>query len=188
MNVRSRLSAGLLLIALAACSNPTPQLPATTTQSPFATISAPAARSTLPPTWTPSFTPPPSATFTDTPTPSQTPTPSARSICAGLSVLYEIENNQRFAWEGGIPIIAGTDINETVIRFNAVHRQSGAARLVELPGGQMVMAELPTNLLPRPGFYDWTLSVYSEPYGEICERSGTLVALAPADERPGSNE
>lgn len=191
MNVRALLKACLfvaVLIATSACGTTNSKPPTTPTRSSLATISAPAGRATLPPTWTPSFTPPPSATFTDTPTPSVTPTPSAQAICDGFSVLYEIRPGEPFAWEGGIPIIAGTDINEAVMRFNAVHRNTSDAKLVELPGGQVVVAELPTNLLPHPGLYDWTLSVYSEIYGEICARSGTLIALSPRAERPGSNE
>jgi hypothetical protein len=113
---------------------------------------------------------------------------SADAICDGFKVLYEMSPGERFAWEGGIPIMAGTEANDVVVRFNAVHRDSGESRLVELPGGQIVVAELPANLLPHVGVYDWILNVYSERYGDLCTRTGTFVVLSPRDERPGSNE
>lgn len=185
-----RLFFAALLATLCACgsANPAPTATDTPTQSLFSTMIAPPARSTLPPTWTPSFTPLPSATFTLTPTPSLTPTLTAADICDGFKVLYELSPGEQFAWEGGIPILAGTEADDVVIRFNAVHQQTGESKLVEIPGGNMVVAELPANLLPQPGLYDWTLSVYSETYGDLCARSGTFIVLSPSEQRPGSNE
>lgn len=43
----------------------------------------------------------------------------------------------------------------------------------------MIVTELPVRLLPSPGVYDWTLSVYSESHGDLCPRTGTFRALRP---------
>lgn len=72
-----------------------------------------------------------------------------------------------------------SDAPEVVIRFLATHRSTKKNQGAQFPGGQTIIAELPVSLLPYPGLYDWKLSIYSEVYGDLCEREGTFVVLRP---------
>jgi len=169
-----------ILCLIAACSpqlKPTPEI-----STSFPTNAAPLIPQTLPPTWTPTFTPtslPPTLTPTITPTPSPIPTSSAESICAGFKLLDEFDSGKPFPWDGAIAFYMSSDAPEVVIRFVAIHRSTGENQGAQFPGGQTIIAELPINLLPHPGLYDWTLSVYSETFGDLCEREGTFVVLRP---------
>ncbi len=72
-----------------------------------------------------------------------------------------------------------SDAPEVVIRFVATHRATGENQGAQFPGGQTIIAELPVNLLPHAGLYNWELSIYSETYGDLCPREGTFVVLRP---------
>jgi hypothetical protein len=111
--------------------------------------------------------------------PSVTPTAGAESICAGFELLHDFSGELVYPWDGYIPILVRLDSRDAWIRFTATHRISGEGTGFELPGGQTVAMEFQMRALPRPGTYDWTLSVRTEAYGEICALNGSFLALRP---------
>lgn len=174
------LACGLGLMLAAACSpapaaTPTPAPPT----SRFATVEGPFTRQTLPPTWTPSVTPSASPTPTVTPTPSPVPTESADSICEGFRLLHDFSGQRTYRWGSYIPILFELRSPDAFVRFTATHRASQEGTGFELPGGQAASVEFQISALPRPGTYDWTLSVVSPAHGEICQQQGSFTALVP---------
>jgi hypothetical protein len=118
-------------------------------------------------------------TPTIAPTPTPIPTASAENICAGFKLLYEFDTGRPFPADGAIVFYMSSDAPEVAIRFVATQRSTGENKRIEFPGGQAIIAELPVSLLPRPGLYDWNLSIYSETYGDLCVREGSFVVLRP---------
>ncbi len=173
---------GLLLVA--AC-NPALQSMATVTPtSRFATVAGPLTQRTLPPTWTASPTATVSPTPTATPTTTPSPTPSEANICAGFELLHEMSERYVYAWDDYMPIVVMLNHPGATIRFQATHRQSGEGTGFEMPGGQAIGAEFYMNALPTAGTYDWTLSAYTETYGDSCVITGSFIALRPTTPTP----
>lgn len=66
------------------------------------------------------------------------------------------------------------------IRFLAVnHLNPDSNRGVDVPGAALTGFQLPVNLLPGPGIYDWTVSLHTNAYGDICTRGGWFIAIRP---------
>jgi hypothetical protein len=151
--------------------------------------STPDGRSTLPPTWTPTFTAlppteePPTATITPSRTPTITPTISAEAICAEFYTVNNLKTGQIFAWKSQISLFLSAVPPDATVRFLAVHHFSQANRGAELPGGQNNILQLPIRNLPEPGQYDWTLVVKTTNYGDICEQSGWFIATTQESTR-----
>jgi hypothetical protein len=161
-----------VLVALCACSPAVPALP-----TPTATA---VIRPTLPPTWTPTFTPspaPPTPTLTPTRTFTPAPTRSAESLCADFWLETTLDSKRFWAWDQTITLFANLPAPDVGVRLRATHRQSGEQREWELPAGSMLLLQLPVKNLPLAGRYAWTLSLYSESYGEFCQQSGWFVTL-----------
>jgi hypothetical protein len=132
-------------------------------------------RPTLPPTWTPTATAtpaPPTATITPTPTPTVTPTLSAEAICDNFFTTHNLRPGQYFPPDSTITIYMNRAAPDATVRFHAVQHWSGTNRGADLPGGQANILQLPIRNLPETGQYDWTLTVKSPAYGDICIQSG----------------
>ncbi len=133
---------------------------------------------TFPPTWTPTFTataPPPSATNTPPPTLSPMPTlgpEHIERICETFRFDYAFDRGETFEQDDKIAFAVETQRWEVVIRFLAVHRLTGENQGLQMPGGQHVLVEMPVSLLPRPGLYDWTISIHHERLGDFCTQEG----------------
>jgi hypothetical protein len=174
-SLAARLIWPCLALLLAACA---PGITPTLANQPAATVT-PVPRSTLPPLWTPSDTPTITLTPTPTATPSRTPTPSVEDICAAFGLLHDFTGKTIYDWGSYIPILVNLERRDVLLRFTATHRLSGEGTGFELPGGQPVIMEFRISALPRPGTYDWTLGLRSETYGDICELTGSFIALRP---------
>ncbi len=170
----------LIPLLVSACGAAIPPTPTPAARQ----IVTPAPRGTLPPTWTAS----PTASITPTPSPTRTPTPaptlSAADLCAGFELLAEFATERTYPWGGYIPLLANLPNRDTLLRFTATHRTSGSGTGFEVPGGQMISVEIRIDALPRPGPYDWELSLVSPQYGEICQQSGTFAARWPTPTPP----
>jgi hypothetical protein len=70
-----------------------------------------------------------------------------------------------------------------LVRFLAVHRETGENLGVEVPGGELMALELSVRQLPLAGLYDWTVSIFVGSLGEQCMHRGTFV-VADATEEP----
>jgi hypothetical protein len=133
---------------------------------------------TFPPTWTPTdtHTPlPPSPTNTPSPTRSPTPTPGPEQIeriCENFRFNYTFDRGETFEQDARIAFGVETQQWDVVVRFLAVHRLTGENRGLQIPSGQYVLAEMPVSLLPRPGLYDWTISVHHDELGDFCTQGG----------------
>jgi hypothetical protein len=153
---------------------------------------------TFPPTWTPTFTPsppPPSPTSTPAPTLSPTPTLGAEHIeriCETFRFEYGFDSGETFEQDEMIAFAVETQHWQVVVRFLAVHRLTGENQGLQMPGGQHVLAEMPVSLLPRPGLYDWTISVHHDALGDFCTQSGYFFVRegppAEATEEPAATE
>lgn len=161
-----------LALALTACATPAPP---TATDTP-----TPITRATLPPPWTPTFTPSPAPpTATDTPT-QPPPTLAAADICDGFEVTQRFSDGARFAHDADIPLFFGVAAVDVTVRFVATQRYTGENLGIEVPGGQMFGMNLAVARLPGHGLYDWRVSVFSPVYGDICARAGYFFAAPPA--------
>lgn len=149
---------------------------------------------TFPPTWTLTFTPTlpqPSPTNTASPTPPPTSTlgpEHIEAICENFRFTYQFDQGELFEPDDSIAFIVETQRWEVVVRFLAVHRLTGENRGLQIPGGQYVIAEMPVSLLPRPGLYDWTISVHHDELGDFCTQSGYFFVRAAQDAKPEETE
>lgn len=89
-----------------------------------------------------------------------------------------LDQNHRLNWDMHITILAQSPAGVTV-RFLAAHRRTDDSRSMDLPGGGLTGFQLPVSRLPAPGLYDWTVSLHSDAYGELCARDGWFVTAAP---------
>jgi hypothetical protein len=211
-NVREILTAALIMAAVllsaSACSSaPTPS----STNLPISTIDQQAEiaatvaavltgttapptfvgddRPTLPPAWTPTFTPlppteePPTATLTPSRTPTVTPTLSAEAICAAFYTTTNLKPGQIMAWNSKIALYMNAVPPDAKVRFLAVQHFSKKNIGADLPGGQSNILQLPVKNLPELGQYDWTLVVKIDSYGDICKQSGWFLATGPTSTR-----
>lgn len=192
------LAAALILLG-AACRpaitlTPTPTPSATTPAlPPFPTYIGPLIRATLPPSWTPTFTPTASDTWTPTPitpTATLTPVPQLTDLCASLVVQPEFVQGHTFQWNDTITLIYGSPLTSVSasdqgtpvpirVRFLALHVQSGENLGVQLDGGQTFAMQLPVNRLPHPGYYRWTVTIYGDGIGDRCPHTGSFFVAAP---------
>jgi hypothetical protein len=106
-------------------------------------------------------------------------------LCDSFTVDYAFEDGHSFRWSESIAMLFGTTFSAVAapntgvpvpvtVRWLATHRQSGENLGLEVSGGQLFGMELPVSCLPHPGFYDWTVAVYSAVIGERCAHSGTF--------------
>jgi hypothetical protein len=104
---------------------------------------------------------------------------SAEEVCAGFDLIYDFTQQQVYAWENSLPIIASLTAPETLIRFEAMHRRTQTTTAYDFPGGQSIIVEFHLSALPGPGTYDWLLSVHHPVYGDLCQREGSFVVRRP---------
>jgi len=77
-----------------------------------------------------------------------------------------------------ISLLLNTNSADDTIHFGTTHRLTGKTDSSDLPGGQMVGLVYAIKDLPAPGLYDWTLSIQSAAYGEICKQSGSFIVIS----------
>ena len=181
--ILARLAALAAAVLLAACA-PSDDLPSAT--YPVVTR-PPLIRPTLPPTWTPTLTAtaaPPTATPSATPAPTSTPTLSAAALCASLWLNTNLRDGAVYAPDARLTLLAHLPAADARLRFLATHRRTGAKQGVELPGGRFTGWQLPAQQFAHPGYYDWTLSVRSDPFGDICQQQGAFWISRRPPSRP----
>lgn len=172
-----------VLLWLSACIStpvPTPLPQPSETRLPAST---PAIRTapTLPPEWTKTFTP--TATFTPTDTPTSTPTPllSEAEVCAGMLFDLTEADGMQIRSDEGLTFLAGIVHEDAIVRF--LVRRQGAGEDVppeegSLPGGESYAMTFGFGL--EPGIYDWTVTVSTSIYTDICQQRGTFETIPPA--------
>lgn len=151
------------------------------TQPPTLPLATQAVRvATLPPTWTPIPTATPSQTATQTPTPTLTVSPtvtatlSAESICDNFTLVSAPEAGVSlpfagfiaFSWDGSPP--------DSLLILSVKSTTTDSETLVQFPSAAQRNAYFELYYLPTWGTYRWTLSLFIEPYGELCPISGTF--------------
>lgn len=185
------LATGLFLL-LAACN---PRSPAPTAISVSLSETPQPSRATLPLTWTPTFTAtalPPTVTRTPTSTPTVAPTLSAEDVCRDFWVVSNLntkpDSPPRF-FNGGsiITVLVYTTSADDTPRFVAKNHATGEARGMDIVGGQTTAGQIAASQLPGTGQYDWTLSVQSAAYGEICQQAGTFFITGRESTREEEN-
>jgi len=182
--LRLALKAAAILVAvplLWACRTAPPSTPAPSiTPLPTTII-----RGTLPPTWTPTNTNtplPPSETNTPHPTLTPTATLGPDNICDGFDLYFPFPNGDRFGWDKVVPYTIQSGRTDVVIQLQIVHRRTGEQVGGEIPGGQFAILQMPVNILPHPGLYDWTITVHSDELGDFCAQEGYFFALPPTEQ------
>jgi hypothetical protein len=104
-------------------------------------------------------------------------------LCETFQFNYAFDRGETF--EHGEKIAFSVEVQrpDVVVRFLAVHRLTGENQGIQIPGGQVVLAEMPVSLLPLPGLYDWTVSVHHAELGDFCVQGGYFVVkTAPPGE------
>jgi hypothetical protein len=69
-----------------------------------------------------------------------------------------------------------------MVRFLAVHRETGQNLGAQANGGELMALQLPISQLPLSGVYDWTVSIYVGSLGEQCRHTGTFVVAEGTEE------
>jgi hypothetical protein len=142
-------------------------------------------RPTLPPTWTPTFTPTATDTPTITPTPSITPTLTATEACERFQANTLIPEKRYYAYTDTFSLIFGTDIPAVTADFIAAHRVgTEAVGLFDIERVDINTINIPINVLPRHGLYDWSLALVDADERVLCERSGVFIAGFPVTHTP----
>jgi hypothetical protein len=108
-----------------------------------------------------------------------TPTESPEDICAGFDLLNDFTTRRRYELHDVIPMLIALDSPNALIYFEAVQLSSGEGAGFELPGGQTIGMNFQINALPGPGIYDWTLSVRTAQYGDLCALVGRFTVTRP---------
>jgi hypothetical protein len=135
---------------------------------------------TLPPTWTPTFTPAPSdtPTMTRTPTPTVTPSPTQTLTPNEICKTFELVGRPRegvstsyigtigFGWTGAPP--------DSLVVISLRHVDSDEEVLGQFSADAGINAAIDLEALPEWGNYNWTLSLFLEPYGELCPFTGSF--------------
>ena len=183
--LKSPLFLLLLMLWLSGCGGAA-QTPPSPQALALQATPTPRSRPTLPPTWTPTFTPtpaPPTLTRTSTPTPTLTLTPGPQDICKAFWAVTDLTSFNGasgmdfFPVDRTIALFIYTNAPENSVRFFAVHALTGENRVIDIPGGQINGLDLPLNLFPHLGQYNWSLVVNNAAFGEICQRSGSFVIV-----------
>jgi hypothetical protein len=175
--------AGLFLIFLSACDNqnasptPTPTPGATYTISAEQITAAATYRRTLPPSFTPTFTP--TATFTPSITPTPGMTPTATNIPE--AVLCEA-----FVTAIVLPISTASTLlmislnYDAMIHLRLIYVETEKVILEgDLPGNNIFQIQFKADDLPYSGEYRWELSLADETRSEVCQRSDVFQIVKP---------
>jgi hypothetical protein len=175
------------LLSLSACvSTPAPISPTVEQNQnvPVATevlpITTPSTRTapTLPPVWTETFTPTPSSTPTATVTPTPTATFSAAQVCEGLENSLALMEDVTVRNDEGLRFVAGLEAEDAALTLRFQRRGSDTpSDEAVIPGGNSFL--LNVGVTYEPGIYDWTISVTSPVYEEICQDEGSFEVIAP---------
>ncbi len=163
----------MAVLAIAGCSSDA-KPPATTvpTLTPGA---ATIVVRTLPPTWTPSFTPtplPPSPTPTATLTPTPQPTLDPLTVCEDLEIISVPEDGVGVDYSGRVAFSWRGAPASVTVRVVVWQRASGEGILVEWPSEQALNMPIEMSYLPDAGIYDWTFSLYHPILGDLCKLDG----------------
>jgi hypothetical protein len=145
----------------------------------------PAQRATLPPTWTPTFTPTSTLTPTPTLTPTITPTLTREQACADFEVVDLGTGRRYYPYNATFALLFSTPLDGVTAQFFAVHRLSGIG--VGLPDIERVdgnALNLPMEILPRHGLYDWRLELVDGDDEILCTQRGLFVAGFPVTATP----
>lgn len=186
------LLAGILISAflwlVSACTPSPPPLPTdipvTPTRTPVTPRPFPLTRSapTLPPTYTATVTFTPLPTATDTPTPSITPTFTTAEVCETVTLALGYLNNQ--VLEQGDELILGFLIEppDAVLRFQYAGDNDEEPNSLKLAGGDDYFVVM--DITMPPGEYEWTSTVTTDQYTDICQERGSFTVVAPEPPSP----
>ncbi|HEX2623075.1 MAG TPA: hypothetical protein VHL11_23100 [Phototrophicaceae bacterium] len=141
---------------------------------------------TLPPEWTKTFTP----TFTITPTLTSTPTATAlipeANVCASFTFeLEDLSPDILVSNDVGINFAAGVEQRDaivTILTSNRTNPGGTAPDRSDIFGGQLYLVNFGEGI--ASGVYDWTASVSTSYYTDICKKNGTVTVVAPATPEP----
>lgn len=131
---------------------------------------------TLPPTFTSTFTPTPSATPTPTFTASITPTPRAEDVCDALEFPAESVDGLTFGANDGTVFIVQSGYIGAVMTWILTDLATDTSEVLTFQPEEA--AAVSPSLLVNPGRYRWTLYITTPDYERICERSVTFTVLA----------
>ncbi len=99
-------------------------------------------------------------------------------MCDNFMVTTNLHPGRYFAGDNQITLFMTAVAADTTVRLTVVHHWSGENRNADLPGGQANILQLPVRSLPQTGQYDWSLSVVTNAYGDICTTTGYFIATS----------
>jgi hypothetical protein len=170
----------ILLIAvwgLSGCSGTSPEDGVSSSQPTQTPV--PLQASPLPPTWTAS--PPPTATVTATitktsipPTQTHTPEPTetltADHICERFTLISSPEEGVSLSYAGYIGVTWENAPPDSVVVMAFLRGEEETLAQASPQSGVNTLFDL--GSLPGWGSYHWTIGLFIEPYGEICQQKG----------------
>ncbi|MBZ0307420.1 MAG: hypothetical protein K8I82_15235, partial [Anaerolineae bacterium] len=107
-------------------------------------------------------------------TPTATTTLSAAAICNQFTVVSAPDEGISVAYTGLIAFSWDNSPPDSTVVLSLVRLKDGYETLTEFPPEYQRNAYFELAYLPSWGEYRWTLSLFLEPYGELCPTSGTF--------------
>jgi hypothetical protein len=113
-------------------------------------------------------------TFTLTPTPVPTLTRTAADICARFTVISQPTEGAALAYGGFLGFSWANAPPDALVVLTLRGRDGEEITGAFRPDNNL-NASFPLTSLPQVGRYTWRLTLYLEPYGEICPLEGTFI-------------
>lgn len=118
---------------------------------------------------------------------------SANDICENYFLVTNLQGLRGaspilfFTQNSDINLIVSTNTTDVKVHFVAVNRVSRNENGTDIPGGTMLGVNFPVKYLPGFGQFDWTLTVQSPIYGDLCKKSGTFYVVGRDSTREEEN-
>ncbi len=160
--------------------------PPPTATSRFPVVVGVEGRPTLPPSWTPTFTPTitltptPTNTPTITPTPSITPTYTVAELCENFTGAVLVFDGIDYVETGYVDYFLGSSLPEMTVEMRAYNQTTDEEWMIALPGGQMFIGKLALNALVGPGRYALTVTANTAEQSGLCAETFEFTIVAPS--------
>lgn len=125
--------------------------------------------------------------------PTPTATLTADEACEAFIVVDDQGAGASYPHTANFDLFIGTTVPDTTMRFLARHRLTALAVGVDaIEPVPLTSITVPMTALPRPGLYDWTMTLLNSDGEALCERGGYFFAgreewITPTIEVPTSD-
>jgi hypothetical protein len=103
-----------------------------------------------------------------------TATFTVEEVCDKFTVVNSPRQGQRLQASNVISFLYLAEMADALVQISIIHRQTGAEQGGVYPAAITLGGSF---RLDDPGTYDWTIGIILQPYGELCQQSGTVTVL-----------